>query len=317
MRVIIIGGSGHIGTFLTPRLAEAGHSVVNVSRSQKRPYRSHPAWAKVEQVVLDRTAQEAAGTFGRRICELNADAVIDLTCYSMESATQLVEALRGTISHLLHCGTIWVHGVSTEVPTKEEHPRQPFGDYGIRKAAIEAFLLRESRLGRLPATVLHPGHLVGPGWTPINPVGNFNPSVFSDLALGNKVTLPNLGRECLHHVHADDVAHAFVQALMHWSSAAGESFHVVSPAALTLYGYAHAVAAWFGREAHLEFLPWEEWKQTVTEKEAEITWGHISRSSHCSIEKAQRLLQYQPRYRSVDAIREAVMAMVENKVIAV
>jgi NAD(P)-dependent dehydrogenase (short-subunit alcohol dehydrogenase family) len=27
MRVVVIGGSGHVGTFLVPRLVEAGHEV--------------------------------------------------------------------------------------------------------------------------------------------------------------------------------------------------------------------------------------------------------------------------------------------------
>ena len=34
MRVVIIGGSGHIGSYLTPRLVNGGHTVVNVSRRQ-------------------------------------------------------------------------------------------------------------------------------------------------------------------------------------------------------------------------------------------------------------------------------------------
>ena len=59
---------------------------------------------------------------------------------------------------------------------------------------------------RLPATVLHPGHLVGSGWPPINPAGNFNPGVFANLRGGRSVRLPNFGLETLHHVHADDVA---------------------------------------------------------------------------------------------------------------
>jgi nucleoside-diphosphate-sugar epimerase len=188
----------------------------------------------------------------------------------------------------------------------EEQPREPFGEYGCRKAAIETYLLREARRNSFPATVLHPGHLVGVGWPPINPAGNFNTSVFSALALGEETALPNLGRECLHHVHADDVAQAFVASLTNWSSAVGESFHVVSPAALTLYGYARAVARWFGHDAQLKFLPWDQWKETVSEKDAQITWGHIAHSSNCSIRKAQRLLGYQPRYTSLEAIRESI-----------
>ena len=39
MRVVIIGGTGHIGSFLTPRLVEAGHPLTCVSRGMKQPYR--------------------------------------------------------------------------------------------------------------------------------------------------------------------------------------------------------------------------------------------------------------------------------------
>jgi nucleoside-diphosphate-sugar epimerase len=317
MRVIVIGGTGHIGTYLVPRLVEAGHTVTNVSRSQRQPYTESPAWQKVEQLTLDRAAEESTGHFGNRLLEAKPDAVVDLTCYTLDSARQLVEALRGHVSHLLHCGTIWVHGVSVEVPTTEEQARAPFGEYGCRKASIEEYLLAEARRNGFPATILHPGHLVGKGWTPLNPLGNFNSKVFVDLAQGKEISLPNLGRECVHHVHADDVSQAFVKSIAHWSGAVGESFHVVSPAALTLYGYAQAAAGWFGREAQLKFLAWEEWKQTVTEKEAEITWGHIARSPNCSIEKAKRLIGYQPRYRSLEAIREAVMHLISEGLLEV
>jgi nucleoside-diphosphate-sugar epimerase len=206
----------------------------------------------------------------------------------------------------VHCGTIWVHGPTVHAPTTEEEPRRPFGEYGIQKAAIEAYLLREARRNGFPATCLHPGHIVGPGWSPLNPAGNFNLRVFSQLARSETVVLPNLGLETVHHVHADDVAQAFMQALNHWGSAVGESFHVVSPQALTLRGYAEGMAAWFGQPAVLEYLGWEEWRQTVSAEEAQMTWDHIAHSPNCSTAKAQRLLGYAPRYTSLQAVQEAV-----------
>jgi nucleoside-diphosphate-sugar epimerase len=208
-----------------------------------------------------------------------------------------------------------VHGPCLEAPTSEEQPRQPLGEYGIQKAAIEAYLLDEARRHKFPATVLHPGHIVGPGWIPLNPAGNFNPQVFTILARGEKLALPNFGLETVHHVHADDVAQSFVQALTHWSDAVGESFHVVSPAALSLRGYAQAMAAWFGREANLEFLPWEAWRERVAEEEATATWEHIYRSPCCSIAKAQRLLNYQPRYTSLQAVYEAVTWLIKQGIV--
>jgi nucleoside-diphosphate-sugar epimerase len=317
MRVVVIGGRGHVGTYLVPRLVEAGHEVICVSRGQREPYQPHAAWKSVRQVVADRTAEEAKGVFGQRIRDLQPDVVIDMICFTLDSARHLVEALRGQIQSFLHCGTIWVHGPSAVVPTTEEQPRRPFGEYGIQKADIESYLLNESRRNGFPAIILHPGHIVGPGWEPLNPAGHFNPQVFSQLAQGKELALPNLGMETVHHVHADDVAQAFMQALANRSNAVGESFHVVSPAALTLRGYAEAVASWFGQPANLRFIPWETWRTTISEQEAAATWDHIAHSPNCSIAKAQRLLDYRPRYSSLQAVEESVEWLIEHKVVAV
>jgi len=315
MRVVIIGGSGHVGTYLVPRLVEAGHEIVHISRGQNSPYQAHTAWEHVRQVTADRQAEDQAGIFGKRVLDLHPDAVIDMICFTLDSARQLVEALRGEVQHLLHCGTIWVHGPKVQAPTTEEQPRRPFGEYGIQKAAIEAYLLDQARRAGFPATIIHPGHIVGQGWKPINPAGNLNPEVFAQLARGEELCLPNLGMETLHHVHADDVAQAFMLAVAHHSAAVGESFHVVSPAALTLRGYAEAMAAWFGQPANLGFLPWEEWKKNVSEADAAATWDHITHSPCCSIAKAESLLNYRPRYSSLQAIYEAVTWMIEHGII--
>lgn len=313
--VVVIGGTGHVGTYLVPGLVSAGYNVTVVSRSQRQPYQPHGAWRSVRTVTLDRTAAEASGEFGQQIRALEPDIVIDMICFTLESAQHLVEALRGQVQHFLHCGTVWVHGPSVEVPTTEAAPRRPFGEYGIQKAAIEAYLLDEARRNGFPATVLHPGHIVGPGWPPVNPAGNFNPDVFSTLARGDELLLPNIGLETVHHVHADDVAQIFMLALQNWSNAVGESFHAVSPGAVTLRGYAETVAGWFGREANLRFLPWDEWKTHHAEGDAEKTWDHIAHSPNCSIAKAERLLGYQPRYTSFQAVYEAVGWLIDHQVI--
>lgn len=306
MRIVVIGGTGHVGSFMVPRLVELGHEVIVVSRRKREPYVSSAAWKRVEQVAIDREVAESADTFGLQIAGLNADAVVDMICFTPDQARHIAEALRGRVRHYLCCGTIWVYGHSTVVPTTEDQPRRPFGQYGINKAAIEDYLLGEARRAGFPATVIHPGHIVGPGWMPINPAGNLNRAVFDSLMHGAEVTLPNIGMETLHHVHADDVAQVFVKAIANWSAAVGEAFHAVSPGAVTLRGYAEAVAGWFGQEARLRFAPWDEFRRGVPEQDAAATWDHIAHSPNCSIEKARRLLGYEPRYTSLEAIREAL-----------
>jgi len=151
----------------------------------------------------------------------------------------------------------------------------------------------------------------------LNPAGHFNTQVFERLARGEEVSLPNLGLETVHHVHADDVAQAFAQAAVHRSVAVGENFHVVSPAALTLRGYAEAVSAWFGEKARLRFLSWDEWKGTVSKEDAAATWDHIAHCPNCSIAKARRLLDYQPRYSSLEAVHESLTWLIEHQIVKV
>ncbi len=312
MKVVVIGATGHIGTYLVPRLVVSGHEVIAMSRGRRGPYLEHRAWDEVERVQVDRDAEDAEGTFAPRVAALRPDAVVDLMCFSVPSARQLTEALAPVGSYLLHCGTIWVHGSASEVPVAEDEARRPFGDYGLQKAAIEELLLGEARRGTVRATVLQPGHIVGPGWAPVNPAGNSNLDVFSRLARGDELALPNFGLETVHHVHADDVAQGFASALSNPAAASGQAFHVVSGRALTLRGYAESVAAWFGQTARLSFQPWEAWAGGWEPQDAQATWDHIAHSPSMSIAKATAVLGYEPRYSSLEAVFESLAWLVDH-----
>lgn len=310
-RVVVIGGSGHIGTYLIPLLVGQGYDVVNVSRGQARSYQPDPAWAQVEQVMIDRIALERSGRFGQHIADLQPDVVVDLISFDLPGTQALVEALRGRVSHFLHCGTIWVYGRNAVTPAEESDPLNPEGEYGTQKAAIETWLLREARLSGFPATVFRPGHIVGPGWAPINPQGHVNPEVFSQIARGETLVLPNFGLETVHHVHAADVAQVVSLAMLNRAASMGEAFNAVSSQALNLRGYAEAMYRWFGVEPRLAFLPFDEWKDSQTADDADKTFEHIIRSPCHSIEKARVRLGYVPRYSSLAAVQESVRALID------
>ncbi|OJX53915.1 MAG: epimerase [Devosia sp. 66-22] len=286
-------------------LVGAGHQVVNVSRGRAVPYTPNAAWDAVETVVADRTAEDAAGTFGSRIAALGADVVVDMISFTLESTQQLANALRGRAEHFLHCGTIWVYGHNPAVPATEDDPLNAIGEYGTRKAAIEAWLLGEARDG-LPATVFRPGHIVGPGWAPLNPAGHFNLDVFARMRRGEELALPNFGLETVHHVHAADVAQIAFRAIASREAAVGQAFNAVSAQALNLRGYAEAMFRWFGHEPRISYLPFEQWAATQRPEDAAATLEHISRSPAHSIHKARSLLGYRPRYSSLAAVEEAV-----------
>ncbi len=312
MRVVVVGGSGHIGSFLLPRLVRDGHTVVNLSRGKRRPYAEDPAWSEIEQVAVDRAAADEAGTLAGTVAGLAPDAVIDLICFTPASARQLVEGLRGRTGHLLHCGSIWIHGPSATAPVTEEDALHPVGEYGTAKAAIARLLQEETANGGLATTSLHPGHISGPGWAPITPLGNLDADVWRRLATGQELLVPGLGAELLHHVHADDVAQAFALALAHPEASVGQLFHTTAARAVTVRGFLAAAAAWFGRKPVVRHVDWATYRGAVGEEFAGQSWDHLWRSHDASPDKARTLLGYVPAHTAQETVREAVSWLVEH-----
>jgi nucleoside-diphosphate-sugar epimerase len=310
-RVVVIGATGHIGTYLVPRLVRNGQEVIAMSRGTREPYHASAQWDAVTRVTVDRDAEDADGAFGAHVASLEPDVVIDLVCFTAASAQQLVDALRPSRPLLLHCGTVWVHGPALRVPVTEDEPRTAYGEYGTGKMEIEALLHRETRAGGVPAVVLHPGHISGPGWPVITPAGNLDPGVWTALATGAPLALPDHGLGVLNHVHADDVAQAFERALTR-PAAIGASFHVVAEQAMTLRGLAAGVAQWFGREPVLDFVDWPEFERRVGAEHAAATRDHTFRGIAASIARASGTLCYAPRYSTLEALHEALAWLVAS-----
>ncbi len=307
MNITVIGGTGHIGSYLVPSLVRDGHAVTVVSRGQHRPYTEDEAWSSVEFVTCDRPNAEADGTFGELISRQKPDGVVDLTMFTTQQAAHLIDSLDG--QHLVVTGSIWCWGRTRMAPMTEDVSKEPIAAYDRGKASVEDFLLRDQT--RVSASMVHPGHISGPGWPAINPAGNLDLGVYRELKRDGSATLPLEGMGLLQHVHAADVAEVHALALTRPMASAGEAFNAVAEHSITLRAYATLLARHFGHEPQLTFLPWADFVAEVGEKNAEVTHDHIARSPHFSMAKAQRVLGFTPRYSEEETVLSAVDALVD------
>jgi nucleoside-diphosphate-sugar epimerase len=81
---------------------------------------------------------------------------------------------------------------------------------------------------------------------------------------------------------------------------------------MTLRGLAAGVAAWFGREPHIELMDWAEYEGRVGAQHAGATREHVGRSIAASIDRARDVLGYQPRYTTLEALRESLRWLVAS-----
>ena len=302
MNITVIGGTGHIGTYLVPSLVRDGHAVTVVSRGQRKPYSEDDAWSSVQFVACDRQAAEADGTFGRLVADQRPDGVIDLTCFTPQQAQQLITPLDG--QHLVTTGSNWSLGRSTVVPMTEDMPRAPLTSSDRGKVAMEEYLLRDQT--GVSASVVHPSHISGPGWAAINPAGNYDVNVYRALKRDGSITLPHDGMALLQHVHAADAAEVHRLALLNPDVSSGESFNAVAEQSITQRAYAQLLAHHFGHEPSITFLPWDDFAAEVGDENASLTWAHITRSPHFSMAKARRVLGFTPRFSEEETVLSAV-----------
>lgn len=314
MKVIVIGGCGHIGSYLAPKLIKKGYDVTVISRGKSKPYVNDPAWKRVNHVILDRDNDKE---FANKIANINGDIVVDLINFNVNDTKEMVKALKETkLSHYLFCSSIWAHGRAEILPVDPNSLKEPLDEYGKDKYESEKYLKEEYLENGFPATIIMPGQISGPGWTIINPLGNQNNDVFKSIAKGEEICLPNLGMETLHHVHGEDVAEMFVDAIAHRNQALGESFHAVARESMTLYGYALAMYRFFNQEPKIKFLPWDKWCEYINnEEEVEKTYYHIARSGQYSIENAEKLLGYSPKYSTLETVEESIKSYIERGII--
>ena len=62
---------------------------------------------------------------------------------------------------------------------------------------------------------------------------------------------------------------------------------------------------------NLGFLPFSDWAKGETAEDAAATLEHIARSPNCSMEKAKALLNFRPRYSSLEAVQESVSWLID------
>ena len=303
-KAVVIGATGHIGSYLVPELVRAGYDVIAMSRGNRAPYTAqYEEWQSVESVFCTREEGVAIAA------GLKPDVICDLLPYTEQDASALVDRLRevdiADRVRLISIGSIWIYDHTLEVPVTEAHPRTATDEYGRGKIEIEQYLLSEHRRNGLRVTILHPGHICGSGWMPVGPQGNRDPQVIRDIIAGRPILMPDRGQATLHHVHSEDIARLTLSCLNNDRSI-GESFHSVCETALTLFGFVEGAYRHFGQTPAEEFVSYPEFLSRIPKEHAADSAEHIDHSPMASMEKAKALLGFVPKHSAMDTVLEAI-----------
>jgi nucleoside-diphosphate-sugar epimerase/predicted dehydrogenase len=227
--ILITGASGHLGRALLNRLCRAGARVRVLLRRQAPDLERLPGVQVVYGDLGDPAAVERAVTGVRVVYHCGAAMKGSWTAFdagTIRGTANVVEScLAHQVERLVHVSSLTVLDYASQLPgavVDERAPLEPRprhrGSYTQAKLAAERIVLDAVRRRALPAVVVRPGQIVGPGYESAAPYGT--------IAIGGRWLVVGTGRIALPLVHVDDVVNALISAATQ-PDVCGSIFHLV------------------------------------------------------------------------------------------
>ncbi len=307
MKVLVIGGTGHIGRFLTPLLVRSGHEVVVFTRGNT-PQGQNEEWRSVKMVKACYTRDESK--WKRTVTDLRPEVVIDILGADLGG---LYRALPDNCRHLLCCGSVWMFGDPRIVPTPDE-TQEPcrFAGYARRYAEMQEVKKQAAADGMTFTAIMLP-NICGPGKIPLETLGGRDIEVHRALSRGEEVILPEPGNNLVGPCDAEDIARAFTLALECPEQADGEIFNVGSAYALTAKRFVEVYGEIYGRKIPIRWVSWQEY---VNRTSPDIGHYYHFMINMCpDISKLINKLGYQPAYTPEQTLYRAVDWMRQQKLL--
>jgi nucleoside-diphosphate-sugar epimerase len=328
MKALVTGGTGFTGSHLVQRLTNNNYKVRVLSRKTSDPCKlKWLSLSGVEIVFGDMPDKEAVfkAVEGMdlvfHIAAAYREANLPEQRYwdvNYNGTKNILDAcLEYKVKRLVYCSTIGIVSSVKNPPADETTACSPGDIYQRSKCAAEQEVLKYAKERNLPAAVVRPCAIYGPGDTRLL-------KIFKMIEK-KKFLFFGSGKALFHMVYVDDLIDGFMLCAKK-EEAIGQIFIIGGEEYITLNELSRLVAREFNvpsPKIHIPYLPFEFaaavieffYKKLKLKKEPPIyrrRMAFYKKSRAFSIEKAKKILGYKPKYDLKTGIHLTAQWYLEN-----
>jgi NAD dependent epimerase/dehydratase len=312
-KILVTGADGFIGSHLTEELIKLGYDVRALVL-----YNSFNSWGWLDTVPghiwssIDVIAGDIRDPHGVKEVIKGCDIVVHLAAlisipYSYHSPDTYVDTnIKGTLNVLqaarelgvekiIHTSTSEVYGTAKFVPITEDHPLQGQSPYSASKIGADQMALSFYASFNTPVAVIRPFNTYGPRQS----ARAIIPTIITQIASGKRTVKIGAQHPTRDFSYIKDTVAGFIAALDSERSV-GEVINLGSNYEISIGDTAKLIADVMGVEVTFEG---DQERLRPEKSEVERLWADNA--------KAERLLQWKPRYGNKEGLRKGLAETVK------
>ena len=291
MRVVVTGGTGHLGGATVRVLGARGHDVVAAFSSKIMDLTNDDAVATLSRTLEGGAALvHLAAWHPPATASTTAEDRRRLLDVNVFGTMRALEAARGgRASCVVYASSFEVYGTPETSPIDEDHPTRPLSDYGATKLAGEDHLLAFGYEEKTRVVALRMPAVYGPG----EKTPRLLPNCLAKVARGERPVVEGDGGDLRDELYVDDAALAIALAL---EKDAHGIFNVADGAEHSVADVARTAMKVAGMDGEPEAAP---------RKKPRLDY-------HMSIERAARELGFTPNVALEEGMRRQLAWLKEG-----
>jgi 2'-hydroxyisoflavone reductase len=242
MNVLVIGGTGYIGTHAAEELVRRGHDVTVFARGQTRSRLP----AETRFISGDRHRADDLA----RLRNARFDGVIDINAYTREETQAVISAFDGQVTRFVHlsslsaCQYVLTHAFDENNPLVTD----PSFSYGYNKAECERALRWAHARNGFPFISLRPPAVFGP-----HDDKSRENYFLKRLIAGDPVIVAGSGATPIFALYVKDLAAALATSLTA-ANVEGKVYHLAQAEPVSINDHINAIAQLAGCEVDVEHI---------------------------------------------------------------